>query len=144
MKFASKSEEIKFYVLEFLADGQEHSREEIKEYVMKRASHSDFTEGTFAGSLYDLAQRKKIESVRRGVYRINDIRNQDAHHKDYDPQKETLHDKCVAILNNTIKELRQTANEIDILDVSQEDLRLITQIKEVISSLQRHIQSFEK
>ncbi|KHF26704.1 hypothetical protein LR68_04475 [Anoxybacillus sp. BCO1] len=66
MKFASKSEEIKFYVLEFLADGQEHSREEIKEYVMKRASHSDFTEGTFAGSLYDLAQRKKSNPLEEG------------------------------------------------------------------------------
>jgi hypothetical protein len=148
MKFNSKSEEIKFYVQELLADGQEHTREEIKEYVTKRAGHNNFTEGNFAGSLYDLVQRNKIKSVRRGIYRLAEFTNfsisQDVNSKDHDVQKKKLNNQCISILNNAIMELRNAANEIDILDVNEEELRVIALIKEVISSLQQNIKLFEK
>lgn len=66
----TKSTRIQELVLEYLADEENHSVQEIKGYLSK-INLNDYTEGQFAGSLNTLLRNGSIKKIDRGIYTIN-------------------------------------------------------------------------
>ncbi len=64
------SAKIQEMVLKLLADGQEHTVQDMKNYLAEHNS-DDYTEGQFAGSLNTLLRKGSIIKIDRGVYAVN-------------------------------------------------------------------------
>ena len=64
------SARIQEYVVELLADGLQHSVQEIKNYL-GQVGVDNYTEGQFAGSINTLLRNKSIKKVDRAVYITN-------------------------------------------------------------------------
>lgn len=65
----TKSSTIQNCVLNYLSDNQEHSVQEIKNYLQSQGL-TDYTEGQFAGSINTLLRNNSIKKIDRGVYSI--------------------------------------------------------------------------
>lgn len=91
LAFETKTEEIKHYILELLADKQIHLRPEILPYVREKTSGKYST--TFISNCLSKMQKAgTIETVQRGAYILVDIEEsdqQDNHSNDISIQKDT-------------------------------------------------------
>lgn len=146
MNFKSNAEEIKYYTLEMLSDGNEHSRTDIIKYVKERSGRDDFTEGNFSGSFQDLVRKNQMSLIKRGVYCLGTSENSvnNAPTTAESVSNQTLDEQCITVLNNTITELQKAANQVNILTISDEELRSISKIKQSIKDLTTLIKLFAK
>ena len=62
--FTSNAEEIRFYTKELLADGNAHTKHEIRSYVNNHATDGAFTEGMISGAIDALVKNSNGEYVR--------------------------------------------------------------------------------
>lgn len=69
--FSSNADEIRYYLKKLFADGMEHNRREISNYIRKTPDGPTFTEGMITGALKGLvdAGHNNYENTRRGWYR---------------------------------------------------------------------------
>lgn len=65
----TKSARIQEKIIEILADGNYHTVQEIKSFLLK-AGISDYSEGQFSGSLNTLLRNQSIQKMDRGIYKI--------------------------------------------------------------------------
>lgn len=63
------SSKIQEKILQYLADGKEHSVQDMKNYLAK-IDFNDYTEGQFAGSMNTLLRNGSIKKIDRGIYSI--------------------------------------------------------------------------
>jgi hypothetical protein len=121
-------------VIEFMEQNQNKNRsvpkKEIEEYVRKNwnGSEESLTTGVLAGTLYDLSQANKLKNVERGYYVLveNSI--------DSIMELKTV---TRQILSNTIHEIQNKLDSLNLEQLSEDDYPYITQVNDLISELVR-------
>lgn len=79
MMFSSNTEMAKHYLKECLADGKEHSREELVNYVLAQTSNIELlgekiSESIIGSALWSMKNVENIcENSRRGIYKLTDV-----------------------------------------------------------------------
>lgn len=127
--FSSNAEEVRYFAKKLLEDGQEHSVQEIKDFVTSHSEHSqDFTIGMYAGALRSLVQNSngRYITVKRGKYQRAKTET-------------TKTDSClkqnvVNILEDFCKQL-EDACTINILNIDKKDLKIAQKTGELINFL---------
>ena len=127
MMFSSNSEEIRHYERQLLADGAEHTREELFSYVRSHSPNgSRFTEGMLSGATRDLVRNSngKYISPARGKYQMV---IQEAAMTNGENMKTLL----IEALHHFRSEL-STICTVDLIEVSGQDVMpLVTQAVEI-------------
>lgn len=126
MKFNSATDEVKHYISELFADNKEHSRSEMIEYVRTHSDKDDYSEGNYSGAINGLVRSNQIEAVRRGIYHITESSF---------TEKMPLNEQCQIILNAAMTSLQHTANQVDVLKMTDTDQQTIQVIKKAIEEL---------
>lgn len=123
MKFTSKAEEIRYYTKQLLEDNKEHSVQEIKKYIFDNIG-KEYSDGAYAGALRDLVAKEECyENPRRGIYV-------------YKSNDGELKKVANNILKETIEKLYLEVGKINVLTITQDDFKVVNQIKEVIQELE--------
>ncbi|WLR41544.1 winged helix-turn-helix domain-containing protein [Bacillus carboniphilus] len=123
--------QINHTIKELLADGQEHSRKEIIEYIIEKFNNKDVTKELCSSRLSELIVTREITIVERGIYKLT-------------PETITLHEECIDTLTNAILGLQRTANKINILSISDEEQKTLEKIKLSISHIKDDIKTFDE
>lgn len=133
MEFGSNSQEIRYWAKQLLADGTEHSVSEIKEYV-KNKSGKDFTVGTYAGALRDLASNEPgYEIISRGMYKNVSI---NAGEPSTNLSRRILKSIKETILQQTITDIRSLCG-VNPLDMTEQDFTDLRNIQKIIDSIEK-------
>ena len=137
-KFSSNAEELRYYAEQLLEDGQEHSVQEIKEYVKCHSEHSeDFTIGMYSGALRSLVQNSngKYAIVKRGKYQLINAR-------EMVKEESALKNKIMDMLDDFCGRL-QEACTVNIMNVDKTDLEVARRTAELIDVLKEAAREFE-
>lgn len=118
-------------ILDLLSDGELYTRKEIKSFVESKMG-SDFNIHSLSTCLYDLKKKETIESPKRACYVVANSR------------KQNLATKSHKILSSTLEELRKAASTIDIFNMSENDKRTITLLKDMIKHMEKTTIKLEK
>lgn len=123
MKFASNAEEIRYYTKKLLEDNKEHTVQEIKDYILLNTGKK-FSDGTYSGAFRDLiAKENEYKNPRRGIYihESNDL---------------GLLKSSFNIIQESIDKLYLEINKLNILNITEEDLKIVNEIKSNIKLLE--------
>lgn len=137
-EFTSNAEELRYFAKQLLEDGQEHSVQEIKDYVEQHSEHSeDFTVGMYAGALRSLVQNSKgkYSVVKRGKYQM-------IHSGEATMEKIKIKDRIVKILDNFCDQLEEACT-INIMDIEKIDLEVAKKTAELLDVLRKKQEEFE-
>ncbi|MGF7141758.1 hypothetical protein HNQ56_000168 [Anaerotaenia torta] len=117
--FRSDSEEARYYILEFLKDGESHKKSEIVAYITNRSGKS-FTEATVINVLRGMINNGSILSLERGSYQIG--------------SGSGLLSKLVQFIEVTRNNLEKVAT-ISVSDIKEEDYKAISELKSLKETL---------
>ena len=137
-KFSSNAEELRYFAELLLEDGQEHSVQEIKDFVKCHSEHSeDFTIGMYSGALRSLVQNSngKYAIVKRGKYQLINAR-------EVVKEESDLKNKIINILDSFCGQL-QEACTVNIMNVGKTDLEVAKKTAELIEILRELEKEFE-
>lgn len=137
-KFSSNAEELRYFAEQLLEDGQEHSVQEIKDFVRCHSEHSeDFTVGMYSGALRSLVQNSngKYAIVKRGKYQLINGR-------DMVKEESALKNRIIDMLDNFCGQL-QEACIVNIMNVGKTDLQVAKKTAELIDVLREMEKEFE-
>lgn len=137
-KFSSNAEELRYYAEQLLEDGQEHSVQEIKDYVKCHSEHSeDFTIGMYSGALRSLVQNSngKYAIVKRGKYQLINVR-------EMVKEESALKNKIIDMLDDFCGQL-QEACTVNIMNVGKTDLEVAKKTAELVDVLKETAKEFE-
>lgn len=122
-RFKTDSEAVRFYIGVFLEDRKPKTKAEIVEYVHKQLKR-EVTPGTIAGVLYKLTNKDgEYIVVERGVYQY------------IGEEAKKLNVRVQKIVKQTIDELENEAQKVNVLEISDEDLNTIRIVKKLIEGL---------
>ena len=137
-KFSSNAEELRYYAEQLLEDGQEHSVQEIKDYVKCHSEHSeDFTIGMYSGALRSLVQNSngKYAIVKRGKYQLINVR-------EMVKEESALKNRIIDMLDDFCGQL-QEACTVNIMNVGKTDLEVAKKTAELVDVLKETAKEFE-
>ena len=130
-RFETDSEAVRFYVGAFLQDGKPRTKAEIVEYVHKQLKR-EVTPGTMSGVLYKLTNKDgEYIVVERGIYQY------------IGKEAKKFNVRVGKIIQQTIEELENEAQKINVLDMSDEDLNTIKIVKKIIGELSNHVKNIK-
>lgn len=137
-RFSSNAEEVRYYTEQLLADGEEHSVQEIKDFLEVHSIHSrDFTNGIIAGALRSLVQNSngKYVIVKRGVYQL-------VNESDVVKGNSILKNRVSKMLGEFSGQL-EDACTVNILNIDRRDLEVAKKTSELIRILREFEKEFE-
>ena len=117
--FRSGSEEARYYILEFLKDGESHKKSEVVAYITNRSS-KNFTEATVINVLRGMINNGSIISLERGSYQIG--------------SGSGLLSKLVQFIEVMRNNLEKVAT-ISVSDIKEEDYKAINELKSLKETL---------
>lgn len=129
-RFASNAEEVRYYAEQLLADGKEHSVQEIKDFVQYHSENSkDFTTGIYSGALRSLVQNSngKYAIVKRGMYQLIDTR-------ETVQEKSFLENRIINIVEDFCIQL-EGACTLNIMNIEKRDLEVAKRTAGIIGLL---------
>ena len=125
MEFNSKSEAVRHYTKELLADKEVHSTEEIKEYVKERMNDENISAGVFSGAIRDLlAKEPQYLNVARGQYRLIE-----------DSSILMLH--VEKSLSTAEADIRQELDKINVSSLTEDDFNDIKKAQTILKELDK-------
>lgn len=119
LTFRSDSEEARYYIFEFLKDGESHKKSEVVAYITNRSGKS-FTEATVINVLRGMINNGSILSLERGSYQIG--------------SGSGLLSKLVQFIEVTRNNLERVAT-ISVSDIKEEDYKAINELKSLKETL---------
>lgn len=138
LRFSSNTEEVRYYTEQLLADGKEHSVQEIKDYVEYHSNHGqDFTNGIIAGALRSLVQNSngKYEIAKRGMYQLVNETEQVR-------ESSVLKNRISKMLNDFCEQL-DAACTVNIMNIDRRDLEVAQKTSELIKMLRKVEKEFD-
>lgn len=125
MEFNSKSEAVRHYTKELLADKEVHSTEEIKEYVKERMNDENISAGVFSGAIRDLlAKEPQYVNIYRGQYRLIE-----------DSSILMLH--VEKSLSTAEADIRQELDKINVSSLTEDDFNDIKKAQTILKELDK-------
>lgn len=128
----SVSDGVRKVIMEFMADGKEHSRIDIVKYLKENVDNAEaVTDGIITGTLKALCNSETLEVVSRGIYKLRATNNTNC----------SLSEKVLYIVNRTKEDLKKTLT-INLLDVSENEMALSKKAASLIKMLDTEIEKF--
>src|SRR5699024_321957 len=125
MEFNSKSEAVRHYTKELLADKEVHSTEEIKEYVKERMNDENISAGVFSGAIRDLlAKEPQYLNVARGQYPLIE-----------DSSILMLH--VEKSLSTAEADIRQELDKINVSSLTEDDFNDIKKAQTILKEIDK-------
>jgi len=128
--FSSCSQEIKYYFLNTLADGTEHSRKELVAALNASARVKDFSDAMIINVLRTMAKERIIINTERGKYMIVGT--------DY----LSLTNQLLSVLKRNKVQLTVLAN-INYINMREEEIEVLNKVKKCIITLDETIMELE-
>lgn len=136
-QFRSNSDEIKYYIREFLEDKKPHLRKATMAYVVKKTGNTTYTDEEWASSFQAVLETPGYESPRTGVYLYTGIWSEE----DIASDVSATMLACKKILNQAIEEIK---DQIQLADVVRKSaLELTAEEFEEVEQLRNFVQQLE-
>lgn len=133
-EFNSISGAVRNVVMEIVADGEVHNRNDIVSYIRSNVMNgSEVSEGIITGVLKNMVAANELEIIKRGVYRMSTVMNMNS----------SLADKAVSILEETKAKLNKIC-ACNMLEITEEELEEAKKVGELIKIMDKEIVKFKK
>lgn len=139
-QFRSNSDEIKHYIKKLLADGKPHLRKDIMSYVQKQTSNTSYTDGQWAGSFMAISKMEGYTTPKTGVYQyVGDTLEQPI--SVMNDQVVSILNRCKAILETTVKSIKDEINKADllkknVLDLTSEEFEQLQVLRNLVQQIE--------
>lgn len=133
--------EIKSLMKDCAAQEGMYTTSDFCDYIRKR-SEKEFTSGQIAGALAQLVDTGHLVRVERGLYRgtaTKQAEKKAEQESGADREPSSFRKKIVECLQDTKRKLTQIAGEENILEMDEEDYRLVLEIKKINEEIEEII-----
>lgn len=125
-KYSSMTAEVKDIIMKVMADGKEHSRQELlKNVEAEMEKPGELREGVYTGSIKILVGNGNLLTVSRGTYQLNLSASKDME----------LKRRVYLIIEGCKEQLSRSCSGVSLLGINEEAIQLASEVNEIIAYL---------